>query len=476
MLGTGAWDVSGGGTITGLEDVDLWVGGLAEATNVNGGLLGSTFNYVFERQLTDLQDGDRLYYLNRTAGMNLLSQLEGNSFAEMIQRNTQGTRALKGDAFATADCRFELGHLDGNPQGFATDGSTVHDDPTSECDESKLLLRAPDGTIAYRATNTVDPSGVNGQSVYDGTPGVDRVTGGSDSDTFWGGAGPDVIEGNGGDDVAVGGDGADIVTDASGADTLRGGPGSDALDAGPGNDLVLGGDGADFTNGGGNDNQTFAGPGDDYVIAGGGGDVAQGDGGDDWIEGGAGRDTLVGDHGAPYFDDPGQVAPGNDVFVGQTGDNGYDAEGGDDILIADAGIERNAGAGGYDWSTHERDTVKAGSDLNLSLIGVPLPAGVFRDRYQEVEGLSGGPLDDILRGDDVVPRTVGGAGFTGNDFITADSLTRIAGLAALLPDFSAAPATPPTAPAGVWGEGNISPGRAGLRPHRGPRCRPRHRR
>src|SRR3712207_2849935 len=31
---------------TGLDDVDLWVGGLAENTNINGGLLGSTFNYV----------------------------------------------------------------------------------------------------------------------------------------------------------------------------------------------------------------------------------------------------------------------------------------------------------------------------------------------------------------------------------------------------------------------------------------------
>jgi hypothetical protein len=47
-----------------------------------GGLLGSTFNYVFENQLTDLQNGDRLYYLARTPGMNLRAQLEGNSFAE----------------------------------------------------------------------------------------------------------------------------------------------------------------------------------------------------------------------------------------------------------------------------------------------------------------------------------------------------------------------------------------------------------
>ena len=51
-----------GRVTTGLDSVDLWVGGLAEMTNLFGGLLGSTFNYVFESTLENLQDGDRLYY------------------------------------------------------------------------------------------------------------------------------------------------------------------------------------------------------------------------------------------------------------------------------------------------------------------------------------------------------------------------------------------------------------------------------
>jgi hypothetical protein len=68
MNSTGAWASSGTSSITGLDDVDLWIGGLAEKTNLNGGLLGSTFNYVFENQMTDLQNGDRLYYLARTSG------------------------------------------------------------------------------------------------------------------------------------------------------------------------------------------------------------------------------------------------------------------------------------------------------------------------------------------------------------------------------------------------------------------------
>src|SRR5262249_40169657 len=38
-------------TITGLDNVDLWVGGLAEEIMPFGGVLGSTFNFVFETQL-----------------------------------------------------------------------------------------------------------------------------------------------------------------------------------------------------------------------------------------------------------------------------------------------------------------------------------------------------------------------------------------------------------------------------------------
>ena len=101
-------------------------------TNLFGGLLGTTFNYVFETQLTNLQNGDRFYYLARTPGMNLRTQLEGNSFAELVMRNTTA-HTLKADPFATADCKFELGNLV-TAQGSAgkpiTRHGSVHDDPT----------------------------------------------------------------------------------------------------------------------------------------------------------------------------------------------------------------------------------------------------------------------------------------------------------------------------------------------------------
>ena len=60
-----------GVTTTGVDDIDLWIGGLAEKQMPFGGLLGSTFNFVFETQMEKLQDGDRFYYLERTAGPEL---------------------------------------------------------------------------------------------------------------------------------------------------------------------------------------------------------------------------------------------------------------------------------------------------------------------------------------------------------------------------------------------------------------------
>ena len=473
MFGTGTWaDAADGATTTGLDDVDLWTGGLAESTSVNGGLLGTTFNAVFEDTLSDLQDGDRFYYLARLPGLNLRAQIEGNSFAEIIRRTTQGTAALKSDVFSTADCRFDLSRLDGTATAFTTKGSITIDDPASpDCDESKLLMRKPDGTIAYRVANTVDPTGLNGQAVYQGTAGTDRVEGGVDNDTLWGDDGADVLNGSTGDDAVLGGEGDDRITDAGGDDVLKGGPGDDVIDAGPGLDLVLGGDGRDVVNGGANDNETFGGPGDDFLVGGQGADAVFGDGGDDWIQGGTGQDLLIGDHGAPFFDDPGESAPGNDVLIGQAGENDYDAEGGDDLMAQNAGVDRNAGAGGFDWAIHQYDTEAADDDLeiNNNLAGLPVQAVVNRDRWQEVEAVSGSSFDDVIKGTSIAPLTVGGAGFSGCDVLDRLGIARISGLADIVPEPSSDPAPVAAASAAgacptsgtVWGDGDVLVGGPG---------------
>jgi Ca2+-binding RTX toxin-like protein len=464
MFGTGPWANDNGVTVTGVDDIDLWVGGLAENTNLFGGLLGSTFNYVFENQLTNLQNGDRFYYLARTPGMNLRSQLEGNSFSELIMRNTNA-HTLKADPFATADCKFELGNLTwpAASGSFLTGPGTVNDDPASDCDENRLLLRQPDGQIRYRATNSVDTPGINGQSVYNGAPGtvVDRIFGGNDNDTFWGGLGNDVIDGGAGDDVVLGGEGNDIITDFGGADVPKGGPGNDAIDGGIGDDIIMGGEGKDFTNGGANVNEHFLGEGDDFAIGGQGADAIFGDSGDDWQEGGDQPDLLIGDSSTLFFDD--HNLPGHDILIGQGGDDDYDMEGGDDIGVAGPGVEKNAGASGYDWLIGQEDPQPQNADLSLAIVNAP-PANETRDRYNEVEALSGWDLNDTLRGDDVIPSQVGGIGFIGCDALDQDGLDRIAGLDDLVPplatpiaDVLANSVTQYCLLSGdfVWGDGNI---------------------
>ena len=325
-----------------------------------------------------------------------------------------------------------------------------------------------DGTIRYRERNSVDPAGINGQSVFNGTAGTDRVWGGVDNDTFLGNEGNDVIEGNDGADVALGGDGNDSITDSAGDDNLKGGPGNDALDAGPGLDIVHGGTGKDFTNGGANANETFAGDGDDFVIAGQSLDAVFGDSGNDYMEGGDQPDLLQGDSGNLFFLGDSNK-DGHDILNGQGGDDDYDMEDGDDIGLGGPGIEKVAGAAGYDWEIGQGDPQPQNQALDLPLVGLDVLTVDVRDKFNEVEALSGWKFDDVLQGDDFVPSTVGGAGFIGCDVLDQTGVGRISGLGAILPTLSGdlAPVVAGSASGScqqrgpIWGAGNILLGGAG---------------
>ena len=114
-----------GVTTTGLDDVDLWIGGLAEKQMPFGGLLGSTFNFVFETQMETLQNGDRFYYLARTAGLNFFTELEEASFADLMMRNT-GTKHLPVDVFSTPTHIIERSDPSTWPAGEVIHGHQRH--------------------------------------------------------------------------------------------------------------------------------------------------------------------------------------------------------------------------------------------------------------------------------------------------------------------------------------------------------------
>lgn len=393
---TGSW----AGVETGLNLVDFWIGGLAERIMPFGGMLGSTFNFVFEVQMERLQDNDRFYYLSRTQGMNLLTQLEENSFAALVMRNTDlgapGSSHLPGLIFQTPHYILELDRA----REAVGQVDPVHSNPVLQA-LSPLVVRRDldgDGDDDYLAYNGAD------HVVLGGTDEVDVLIGGDGDDTLWGDAGNDRLEGGFGIDHIFGGDGDDIITDMGDVDVLKGEGGNDVIHAGNGvGDLVFGGAGKDFLIGGTDEKEMFGGEGDDFMIGSAGATFMLGNEGDDWLEGGERFDTLAGDNSELFFNS--QII-GHDVLNGRGNDTDYDGESGDDIMYQNPGIQRNNGMAGFDWAIHKGDPVAADSDLGIPLF-VNQQANILRDRFDLVEGLSGWNHDDRLTGREVVTGAIG---------------------------------------------------------------------
>jgi Ca2+-binding RTX toxin-like protein len=458
--GTGGNDDSRGG----LNNVDLWVGGLAEELMEFGGQLGSTFNFVFEYQMEHLQNGDRFYYLSRTQGMNLLNLLEPNTFADIIMRNTDlgdlHATHLSAEIMEVPDMILELDREVAQENYSGTDAITdmtdvgydrsaldpTHEDDFQQAFDPKVLRI--EGTARMNGSTPVLDAA--GKQIYDGgvlkfsggehvvlggTEGNDTLIGDKGIDTLWGDGGDDYLNPGMESDQVFGGDGDDIIEDPFGEDFLRGEAGDDVIVNGAGLDLLFGGDGQDFIQAFTDTTEVFAGPGNDFVLGGTAPDVLLGNEGDDWIEGGEGFDGLSGENSELFFN---SAIVGHDILNGQGNDTDYDAENGDDIMVQSAGIQRNNGMDGFDWAIHKGDAVGADSDLGIRPFETR-QALILRDRFDSVEGLSGWNGDDILTG---AAKLLIGEGFT--DALTQDGVNRIHGMREFL-GIAAQGSTPGTA-------------------------------
>jgi Ca2+-binding RTX toxin-like protein len=379
----------------GLMDVDLWVGGLAEKKMDFGGMLGSTFSFIFELQMENLQDGDRFYYLSRTQGLNLLSELEGNSLSKMALRTTdlgETGSAIPGDFFSRPD---RVLYVDAAKQAAMTGLPDPVQDNAYLQALSPLVERLDkngDGHIDYLRYNGGE------HVVVQGTDRDDHIITGEGDDTIWGGAGNDRLEGGYGVDHIHGGTGDDIITNAGtdiGAmDFLHGEEGNDVIHGGSGLSLIFGNEGSDFLIAGPDGKTVMGGIGNDFILGGDGMDFLLGEAGDDWMEGGGRFDTLAGENSELMFN---STIIGNDVLNGQGGDTDYDAEAGDDIMFQGVGIQRSNGMAGFDWAIHKDDAVAANSDLGIPIFANQ-EAFILRDRFDLVEGLSGWKFSDTLTG------------------------------------------------------------------------------
>ncbi|WP_324074280.1 MAG: peroxidase family protein [Erythrobacter sp.] len=446
LNGTGAW----AGQETGLNLVDFWIGGLAEKKMAFNGLLGSTFTFVFEAQIENLQAGDRFYYLSRSQGMNLLNELEGDSWAKLAMRNTDLEAAdathLPSSLFLTPAYILELN------QSLQNMADPVHDNFILQA-ISPMVIRKDtdgDGVNDYLRFTGVD------HVVLGGTEASDTLIGGEGDDTLWGGSGDDRLEGGQGVDHISGGYGDDIITDSGtptgAADVLSGEDGNDVISAGEGLDLIFGGRGQDFIIGGRDGKTVTSGEGNDFARGGEAASIVQGNEGDDWLEGGVGGvDVLAGENSELFFNSP---IIGHDVLNGRGNDNDYDAESGDDIMFQGLGVQRNNGMAGFDWAINKDNPVAADSDLGVPIF-VNQQANILRDRYDLVEGLSGWKFDDMLTGRDFVAGQAGVGGAAAvfdptapflsySNALTSEGVARINGLTDLVAHLGRATINAPT--------------------------------
>lgn len=414
LNGTGAWGAASG--LGGLDNVDLWIGGLAEELMEFGGMLGSTFGAVFEYQMEHLQNGDRFYYLSRTQGMNLLNQLEATTFADLVMRNTDlgdtHSTHIAGAAFGTPDLILELdpGTAQNNPGLGAAD--PVWDSAFQQLFDPKVVRVVAGINAATGQSVDVNRDGViNGDDnllkfsggehvVLGGTEGRDWLIGDKGIDTLWGDGGDDYINAGMESDQVFGGEGDDIIEDPFGDNFLRGNQGNDVISSGHGLSLLFGDQGQDFLRATTDTVEIFAGEGNDFLLGGSAPDALLGNEGDDWIEGGEGFDSLSGENSELFFNSP---IIGHDVLNGQGNDTDYDGESGDDIMFLNNGITRANGMLGFDWVIKKGDPAATVDpdpdvvDLGISRFDTQL-ALILRDRNDSVEAASGWKFNDTLIG------------------------------------------------------------------------------
>ena len=409
----------------GFNAIDFWLGGLAE-TAVPGGMLGSTFDFIFAMQMVKLQDGDRFYYLNRLGGTNMLAEIEAQLFADIVMRNT-GTENLYNDIFSVADKtvfledptqrvfnfafdlaaaanRVDATDINGDIVKVSTAGWvknangswTFHGNPGDYLDARGVLNANGTGNASEVIAGYDDPTPNKG----------DQINAGGGNDTVWAKAGNDTVEGGKGNDFLHGGDGNDTITDTQGDDLLWGEAGNDLLNAGSGLDQIFGGSGNDTIYGGTESDVIEGGTGDDLIYGDTGSvpspiaDLS----GADIIAGGEGNDTMYGGGGDDLIDG----GEGNDVMYGGAGLDAMTGGFGDDLFVMDAsdtGVGNAMDGGlGYDTVDYSASNGQVlvlngpvvGVNVNMSVANVA--AAIPGDALADVEAMIGTRFNDTLVG------------------------------------------------------------------------------
>ncbi|QUS38257.1 hypothetical protein RPMA_04920 [Tardiphaga alba] len=228
-----AMQANGSGIVKGIDRVDLWLGGLAEA-HINGGVVGQTFWVVLHDQFDRLQDGDRFYYVDRLDNFDFYEDfIDGQEFSDIIARNT-GMTGLPEHMFQTEEIEDEDEDDGDDDQNGDDDEEDDEDDTptTSEDDEDDEEDDENDGDDEEDDENDGDDDEDNDPDGDDDDPDGPIVTpvtgviktGTPLADVLLGSAGDDSIVAFDGDDVLIGEAGADAISAGGGADFIKGAP------------------------------------------------------------------------------------------------------------------------------------------------------------------------------------------------------------------------------------------------------------
>ncbi|MEZ6132975.1 MAG: peroxidase family protein [Planctomycetaceae bacterium] len=302
-----------------VDNIDLWVGGLAE-DHLPGSSLGLTFTTIIVDQFERLRAGDSNWYQNRFSGEQL-RQLESTTLADVIERNTD-IQGLQTNVF------FETGRevLHVNTQRERTASvmvqrrngrvevvdmqqqRTIVSRPAREVASveiqgrdgvhERFVVQAADRNASTRLRVHVD--GGSGAAVsaadtlvVEGTSGDDTMTVTGQAvdmqmlDVVFSDVETLILEGHNGNDlldasasaapnnILDGGSGNDTLVGSNGSDRMFGGDGDDVLRGRGGNDMLSGGSGADRVYGQQGVDQVHGGDGDDIVMQDGDGNQPQ---------------------------------------------------------------------------------------------------------------------------------------------------------------------------------------------------------
>ena len=475
-------DVAGGAGTLAFNNIDTWLGGLAEI-HQPGGLLGETFDKVFVNQIESLMDGDRFYYLFRLAGQQFAEEVGNGQLKDIVERNT-GLVHLNGNIFGYADQYVDLGaHKEvlapgqteylttGNEhkwgdiaavdagtigvysnggRGNLNDGHTVKIGGVNYIQDTRLAA----DVLMSGYNNPLSPNynpayAQNGFANLDGTPNSgaesnEVIVGSKGNDLLYAQGGDDTVYGDGGNDIIYGGFGIDRLYGGDGADTLYGGDNPDLMDGGSGddvlhgdssgsdingNDQVIGGSGNDTVYGDTGIDKLSGGTGDDKIYGGQDTDpFTHGSDGNDYVAGDSGGDILYGDNGSDILSggaDQDQLFGGNGDDILRPGDpTGALTIGTDEVLGGDGVTDEGStpGTTGFDIVDFSDNTVRPGG-VAFDLSNQQNPAvnvnGIPKQIATfQIEGVIGSGGGDGIIGDDGDNWLVGGSG---NDTITAGS-------------------------------------------------------